>query len=324
MSLQELVRILVVWKHDAGKRRLRALDVTNGGLRRMLTGGVAVEHAHDGLSEARQRADVVCGERGAQCRHRVGEAGLMHRDDVHVALGHDGETARGDALLRIIEGEHVLGLVEHARLARVEVLGLGISHHAAAKADAAALLVVDGKHHAVEEAVAEAATARDAKVSSLKLAAREARLLKLAHDGHGRVGIAEMPARADVRVEPTAREVGTRGGGAVTPPAHEAGGERGLGSLERVDHARALGPAPRRTLALFDVDVGSLREEANGVEEVEALALHNVVEHVATRVATETVPQASRRRHVKRRALLVVKRAATPEVATPLPEHNGL
>ena len=141
---------------------------------------------------------------------------------------------------------------------------------------------MDGKHHAVKEAVSKAATARDAEVSGLEFASRKARLLELAHDGHGRVGIAEMPARADVRVEPTTREVGTRGGGAVTPPAHEAGGEGSLGSLERIDDARALGPAPRRPLTLFDVDVSSLREEANGVEEVEALALHDVVEHVAT------------------------------------------
>ena len=267
---------------------------------------------------------MVCGERGAQCRHRVGKARLVHRDDVHIALGHDGETARSNALLRIIEGEHVLGLVEHARLACIEVLGLGIPHHAAAKADAAALFVVDGKHHAVEEAVSKAATARDAEVSGLELASREARLLELAHDGHGRVGITEMPARADVRVEPTAREVGTRGGGAVTPPAHEAGRERGLGSLERVDHASTLGPAPRRPLTLFDVDVGSLRKEANGIEEVEALALHDVVEHVATRMAPEAVPQTRRRRHVKRRALLVVKRAATPEVTAALSKNNGL
>ena len=106
--LQKLVGVLSAGQHHAGERGLGALDVAHGGLGGVLAGSVAVEHADDRLGEARERADVLERKRGAEGGDRVGEARLVHGDDVHVALGDDGVAARGDALLGVVEGEHVL------------------------------------------------------------------------------------------------------------------------------------------------------------------------------------------------------------------------
>ena len=291
----------------------------------MLARRVAVEHANDGLGEAREGLHVVERERRAKRRHGVGEAGLVHGDDVHVALAHDGIALGGDALLGVVEGEEVLRLVEHARLARVQVLGLGIAHDAAAKADAAALLVVDGEHDAVEELVAQTPPAVAREVGRDELVAREAALLELTAQRHRRVRVAEAPAGADARAEPARGEVATRLVGPGAAPAHEAQREGLLGRLERVDDAGALGPAPLGGPALVDVDVGALGEEAHGVEEVEPLALHNVVEDVAAGMAAEAVPEACRRRDVKARILLVVEGAAAPKVvAATRAQHHRL
>ena len=137
-------------------------------------------------------------QRRPQRRHGVGEASLVHRDDVHVSLGHDGVSLRRDALLGIVERDQVLALVEHARLARVEVLGLSVPHDAPTKADAAALLVMDGKHHAVVELVTHPPRATRDEVGRLELLPREAGGRELTHERDAGVGKAEVPARADV------------------------------------------------------------------------------------------------------------------------------
>ena len=185
---------------------------------------------------------------------------------------------------------------------------------------------MDGEHHAVEEAVAKAAAAGDAEVGRLELGAGEAHLLELTHhrDARAGVGVAEVPTRADVGVEAARLEVGARRGRAFALAAHEARGIGLLGGLERVDDTGALGAAGAVGRPLLDVDVGAFRQVANRVEEVEPLALHDVVEDVAARVAAEAVPQAGRGRHVERRALLLMEGAAAPEVVAARAQDDRL
>ena len=112
--------------------------------------------------------------------------------------------------------------------------------------------------------------------------------------------------------------------GAGAPAAHEPTRVSGLGGLEHVDDARALG-ASVGAARVLDVDVRTLGKVANRVTKLEALALHDVIEHVTTGVAPEAIPKAGLGTHVKRRALLVVEGTAAPEViATALAQHDRL
>ena len=142
-----------------------------------LARGVTVEHARDAmLALALHQLDVVQPERRAQRGHRVGEARLVHGNDVGVALA-DCCVARGrHGLLGAVVGKEVLALVEDGRVARVDVLGhvLLLAHDAPAEGDGAPQLVVDGKHHALVEAVGGAAAAVLGKVGRHQLSRREA------------------------------------------------------------------------------------------------------------------------------------------------------
>ena len=74
-------------------------------------------------------------ERRTERGNDVGEARLVHGDDIGVTLTDDGLPRCDHGVLRTVEREEVLPLVEDGRLLGVEVLGLGIGEHATAKAD---------------------------------------------------------------------------------------------------------------------------------------------------------------------------------------------
>ncbi len=78
-------------RHEAQRlarlqQRQRALGRAEGGA---LAGIVAVEAQHRLVDHAPQREHLFFGQRGAQGRDGVGEAGLGQRDDVGIALDDD-------------------------------------------------------------------------------------------------------------------------------------------------------------------------------------------------------------------------------------------
>ena len=76
---------------DAGLGRHGGVDKLQGAIGGALTCGVAVEQVHDAVAGmTRQHADVRARERRSQSGDRIADAGLVHGDDVGVALRHHG------------------------------------------------------------------------------------------------------------------------------------------------------------------------------------------------------------------------------------------
>ena len=186
---------------------------------------------------------------------------------------------------------------------------------------------MNGKHDAIEELVAKPAVASIRQVGRNELVAREPRLLEGA--GHRRVaiGIAEVPLCANLGIEASTGEVVTSGIGPLAAPAHEPERIGVLGGGQCIQQARALGaaPLPGGGGCVVDVDVGAVREIPHGIEEVEALALHDVVEDVTSGATAKAVPKPRRGGHVKRRALFLMEWTTAPEiVAAARPKDHGL
>src|SRR5699024_11588380 len=80
---------------------------------------------------------------------------LVHADDVHVALAQD--VPLGGGLFGHVEGEQRAGLFVDHRFGAVDVLGLGVVQHAAAKSDDVAPHVDDGHHDPVAEDIVQVA-----------------------------------------------------------------------------------------------------------------------------------------------------------------------
>ena len=115
----------------AGVRQAR-LERASGGAP---AGGVAVEAEDDRVGEADQLLHVLGRARRAERRHRVLEAGLGQRDDVHVALDDERVAALADRGARLEQAVQLAALAEDRRLGRVEVFRLAAVEDAAAEAD---------------------------------------------------------------------------------------------------------------------------------------------------------------------------------------------
>ena len=60
-----------------------------GAMRGLQSGSVAVKGQNGFGRGAPQKMQLILGQRGAQWRHGMGEAGAHHRDHIHIAFGHD-------------------------------------------------------------------------------------------------------------------------------------------------------------------------------------------------------------------------------------------
>ena len=132
-----------------------------------------------------------------------------------------------------------------------------------------------------------------------------------------------MPATADGRAEAAPRQVTTGGARPLPPVSHEGEGVVVPCRRDALDEA----VSPRSTTGtplLRKFDPRPIRQVADGVGEVEALAPHHVGEDVTTGTAAEALPEAGRGYDVKRRALLVMEGAAAPKVMAALPELDRL
>ena len=92
---------------------------------------------------------LIRGQGRAAGTHCCVDAGLLHTDDVHIALAqHEppGRTALGD-----LQREYRVRLVVDQRFRAVDVFGLGVIQHAAAKGNNVAPQIKNGGHHPLPE-----------------------------------------------------------------------------------------------------------------------------------------------------------------------------
>ena len=327
MGREELHGVLAVRQHHADHRGRGLVDELHRTLGRTLTSLVAVKHADDARDAlALHEPDVIYAEGRPQRRHRIGEAGLVHGDDVGVALADDGRPGCRHGLLGAVVGKEVLALVEDRGVTGVEVLGrvVGRTQDAAAKGDGPALLVVDGEHRPVVEPVGKAPRALHGKVGGDELLGAKALPAQVRDERAASRRVAKVPATAHVRAKAAPGKVCARGGRSLAATTHEHGVVVVVCQRQGLDQAVLARPAGRPPV-LGKLDARAICQVANGVRKREVLALHHVLEDVAALAArAKAMPQARCRVHLERGGLLVVEGAASPELAAALAQLDRL
>ena len=303
VSVDELGGIEVIGQRDgeqvdaggAGLGRHGRVDELQGSIRGALTRGVAIEQIHDAVAGmTREHADVRAGESRSQGGDRIADAGLVHGDDVGVALRYHGNARGRHGRLRLVERIEHAALVEQRRFLAVQVLRLAFADHAPAEGYALALLVFDGEHHAIEESVAHAPIgADDSDVCLDHLVGLEALRCQMAHKRALSRREAEHPGFRDIAAQPALRKVGARGAGLRAFAAHEL-------HMKELRSLRAHGAQPRFCalshagsafrLVIGDVDMGALCQVAHRFGKRQVLGFHDEGEHVAAFPAAEAMP----------------------------------
>ena len=93
-----------------------------------------------------------CKSRSQRC-DRLDKAGLVHGNDVHVALTEDQVILLAAA--GQIQGVQIPPLVEDLRIRRIDVFGLAVAENSSAETDHPAPGILNGKHNAVPEPVVQ-------------------------------------------------------------------------------------------------------------------------------------------------------------------------
>ena len=206
---------------------------------------------------------------------------------------------------------------EDGRLLRVEVLRLALPDHAAPEGDACALRVVYGEHDAVVEPVAQLACGVGrCHVGLDHLLGREPLAAQVPHQLPMAGREPELPALRHVAAEPAAAQVLARPLGLGAAAAHELHVVEGGCLLAHLAQALLLRRRDHRAaLGVGQVDVRAVGQVAHGLGEREVLGHHDVLEQVAALAAAEAVPDAAVGVDLAGRRLLLVERAAAPELA---------
>ena len=155
-----------------------------------------------------QLGRLLGGQRRAHRRHRVGEARLVQRDHVGVALGEHDRAGLGGGGARDVDAEQLAALGEDLALARVDVLRpLVVAHRPRAEAAHAPAAVGEREHDLAAEAVVDPALA-----PADRQPGGEHLLVRVAGPPRGdqhrvprarRVADAELPQRALVSPRPS-------------------------------------------------------------------------------------------------------------------------
>ena len=90
---------------------------------------------------------------GAKGRDRVMNAMLRQSDDVHVALYNHNALQPAWMLAGLPEAVEFPGLLEYRRLGRIQILGLVVAQHSAAKGNDPAALILNGEHHPLAKTI---------------------------------------------------------------------------------------------------------------------------------------------------------------------------
>ena len=182
MRRDELHRIVAVGQHHAAQVHRILLDKLNRAARGLLAGSVAVKHIDDTLGKTGERLHMMLRERRAQRGDDVFDPRLPAGNAIGIAFHDDDGILRNDKLLGPVKAVEVSLFMEHARLGRVEVFRLTVTHNATAKGDVVTLFIKDGKHHTVVKAIRElSAPAADGHVGVNHLLRGKARLRQVGH-----------------------------------------------------------------------------------------------------------------------------------------------
>ena len=283
-------------------------------------GAVGVHGEDDARGEARQPGRVLLGEGRAHGGDEVAEARLPGTDDVEVALDDDD----GAGLARLgtgkVEGVEGAALVEELGLGGVEVLGLALAEDAPAEADELPAVVGDGDDDPSPETVVRGA----AGVALVEDAGGEGVLVAVAAPEQ------VVPQQAPLVGRPAEAELGD---GLVAQAARLGEVAAGLGAafagkllLVEVDGGGDDAAEPLGARALLGgpggkLDAGLLGEDAEGLAEVDVLALLDEGEDIATlAAAAEAAPDAAVDEDIEGARLLGVEGAEAAEVAARLLE----
>ena len=165
-SIQKRLKALRAVFFDILVRVLCAGDLQNAHLYRavaeqlqraqggLLAGLVRVVAQNDLIGIFADDAHLPGGQRSAAGADGSVDTRLLHTDDVHVALAQ--HEPPGGAALCDLHGKHRLGFVVDQRFRAVDILGLGVVHHAPAKGNDVAAQVKDGGHDALPEQAVDA------------------------------------------------------------------------------------------------------------------------------------------------------------------------
>ena len=251
-------------------------------------------------------------ERRAQRGDDVFDPCLPAGDAVGIAFHHDGGILRDDKLLGPVKAIEVSLFMKHARLGRVEVLGLTIAHDAPAKGDIVTLLIKDGKHHTVVKAVRElSAPAAHGHVGVDHLLRGKARLRQMRYQRVATRRKAQAVAATDISAHAAAGKVLAR---TAVLTAHK----HGVVELSRlgaqVIDAGALSAAIALRTGIVQLDARTISQIADRLGKTQVLALHDIGKDVAALAAAKAVPHLRSRDNVKRWGLFAMKRAASPKL----------
>ena len=312
MRRDELHGVVAVGQHHAAQVHRILLDKLNRATGGLLTGSIAVKHIDDALCKTGERLDVMLRQRRAQRGDDVFDPCLPAGDAIGIALHHDGGILRDDKLLGPVKAIEVSLFMEHARLGGVEVLGLTVTHDAAAKGNVVTLFIEDRKHHAVVKAIGKLSTpAAHGHVGVNHLLRGKARLRQMCHQHIAARSKAQAVAAANVAAHTAAGKVLAR---TAVFAAHEHGVVE-LGRLgAQVIDAGTLGAALAAGTGIVQLNTGAIGQIANRLGKTQVLALHDIGEDVAALAAAKAVPHLRRGDNVKRRGLFAMEGAATPKL----------
>ena len=273
---------------------------------------------------------MVAGGRRPEGRHRVVDAELGEGHDVHVAFHHHEPGGPAPpAAQRLVLAVELPALAEHRPLRRVEVLRLPFPDDPAAEPDHPPPAVADREHHPVPEPIV---------VPARVPADDEAGALERARARIAERGRQPLPAgRREPEVEPR-RELARHPAGLQVldrPRASRVFPELAPEVPARPVERRVDGfeiSRPAAPLPCFPTGARSRRLHADAggellhrIDEPEAVELHQEGDRGAARPASEAVVDLLLATHAERRRPLLVERAASEEVAAPLPQpHPGL
>ena len=116
-------------------------------------GAVAIKTENHRVGKAKQLLHMVGRAGGTQRGDGVGKTELGQRHHVHIPLGDQRIALVAQMRAGFKQSVQFAALAKDRGLGRIEVFGLLIAQHAAAKADALALDIADREHHPVAKAV---------------------------------------------------------------------------------------------------------------------------------------------------------------------------
>ena len=161
----------------------------------------------------------------AQRRNGIGKSGLVHGNDVGVALAHNGDAGSGNGFFGPVVRKKVLSLIKNYRISCIEVFGgiFRLSKKTSAKSDCPTPLVMNGKHDAPIKPIRGAPSSINGKVGGNHFLMGKAQFSQVRDKRSSSRRIPKIPPLANVSAKTTPGKIAARGGKILpfTPHKHE-------------------------------------------------------------------------------------------------------